>query len=52
MLQTIKNALPRPIKKILVSIKQSTYNQWQKKLLFKRMQKKHTDFLKIIKEKA
>ena len=51
MLQAIKDALPKPIKKILISVKQKTYHQRQKKLLFQRMQVKHAALLQQIKGK-
>lgn len=51
MLQMIKKNLPKPVIKLLISIKQKTYYQRQKKILFKSMQLKHTTLLKRIKGK-
>lgn len=51
MLQTIKNILPKSVKKILILVKRKTYYQRQKKILFKRMQLKHVDLLKHLKGK-
>lgn len=47
----IKKNLPKPVIKLLISIKQKTYYQRQKKILFKSMQLKHTTLLKRIKGK-
>lgn len=51
MLQTIKKILPKPIKKVLGTVKKKTYDQTQKKCLAKRMQLKHADLLKNLKGK-
>ena len=51
MLQTIKKILPEPIKSNLIAVKQRTYDTWQKKRLFKRMQLKHTKLLQQIRGK-
>ena len=51
MLQLIKRILPQPVKKILIVAKQKTYDQWQKKRLFNRMQLKHAELLKQVKGK-
>ena len=51
MLQTIKKNLPKPVKNLLISIKQKTYNQKQKKQLSKSMQVKHAALLQKIKDK-
>ncbi|QEY59415.1 hypothetical protein FXF61_09705 [Pseudomonas sp. C27(2019)] len=51
MLQFIKKHLPVPIKKALIAVKQKTYDQWQKKRLFNRMQLKHAELLQQIKGK-
>lgn len=51
MFQVIKKSLPEPLKKLLINAKLKTYDQWQKKRLFKRMQSKHAALLKNIKGK-
>src|SRR5690554_4002210 len=51
MLQVFKRILPKPVKKVLIVVKQKTYDQWQKKRLFKRMQVKHAELLQQLKGK-
>lgn len=51
MLQVFKRILPKPVKKVLIAVKQKTYDQWQKKRLFKRMQVKHAELLQQLKGK-
>lgn len=51
MLQFVKKRLPKPIKQLLITAKQKTYDQWYKKRLFKRMQLKHAELLKQVKGK-
>ena len=51
MLKTIKKILPNPVKRILVTIKIKTYDQWQKKRLFECMQLKHAELLQQIRGK-
>ena len=51
MLKAIKKILPNPVKRILVTIKIKTYDQWQKKRLFEHMQLKHAELLQQIKGK-
>lgn len=36
---------------MLISIKQKTYDNWQKRLLYKRMRLKHANLLEVLKEK-
>ncbi len=51
MLQIIKKILPKPVKQCLILIKQKTYDHWQKKRLFDRMQLKHSELLQQVKGK-
>lgn len=51
MLQVFKRILPKPVKKELIAVKQKTYDQWQKKRLFKRMQVKHAELLQQLEGK-
>ncbi len=51
MLKFIKRVLPKAVKKILIAIKVKSYDQWQKKRLFRRMQSKHAELLQQIKGK-
>lgn len=51
MLQSIKRSLPKPLKKVLINIKQKTYGDWQKRRLYKRMQSKHAELLTELKRK-
>jgi|AntRauMinimDraft_4_1070384.scaffolds.fasta_scaffold00937_9 hypothetical protein len=51
MLKLIRQSLPKPLKKVLSNIKKRTYDNWKKKLFFKRMQLKHIALLKKLKDK-
>lgn len=51
MLSAFKSILPMPVKKALYPIKNRTYDQWQKKRLFKQMQVKHAELIEQIKGK-
>lgn len=51
MLKVIKRILPKPVKKILITTKTKTYDQWQKKRLFEHMQLKHAELLQQAKGK-
>ena len=51
MLSFIKQKLPTPLKKTLISIKEKTYDNWQKRLLYKRMRLKHAKLLETLKGK-
>lgn len=51
MLKAIKRVLPKPVKRVLITTKIKTYDQWQKKRLFERMQLKHAELLQQIKGK-
>lgn len=51
MLKAIKSVVPMPMKQALYPIKDKTYDQWQKKRLFKRMQVKHAELIEQIKGK-
>jgi hypothetical protein len=51
MLSQIKKALPGPLRLVLIYIKQRTYDYWQRKILFNRMQAKHTEKIKQLKGK-
>lgn len=51
MLQTIKKIVPKPVKRSLIVFKKKTYDHWQKKRLFERMQLKHSELLQQVKRK-
>lgn len=51
MLKFLKKILPKPIKKVLVTLKQKTFAKWEKKRLFNRMQLRHLHLLQEIKGK-
>ncbi len=51
MLKVIKRILPKPVKRVLITTKMKTYDRWQKKRLFNRMQLKHAELLQQIKGK-
>ena len=51
MLKFLKKILPKPIKKVLISLKRETFSKWTKKRLFNRMQLRHSHLLHEIKGK-